>query len=124
MPGNEPSHSDIMARLGELKGQVETLTLLISQKREDLNTAFTLIRSLEQSVPDKKAVEDIETRMRVIEAQIARWIGICLACSFIVPIGLKLITSPNPARTATSLFSWITPTDSAAFTRSTPKPGK
>lgn len=123
MPDREPSHSDIMARLGELKGQVETLTLLISQKREDLNTAFTLIRNLEQSVPDRAVVDDIEKRMRVMEAQIARWVGICLASSLLVPIGLKLITSPHPERTATSLFSWITPTDSAASTRSTPKPG-
>jgi hypothetical protein len=124
MSGSEPTHSDIMARLGELKGQVDTLTLLVSQKREDLNTAFTLIRSLEQSIPDKTKVDEIEKRMRVIEGQIAKWVGICLACSFLFPVTLKLLTSPHSARTATSLFSWITPTDSAASTWSTPKPGR
>lgn len=86
MPPTEPTHGDILERIGELKGQVTALTALMAQKREDIQSAFTLIRSLEQHTATRQEVNAIETRIRSVEAQVSRWAGVLLAVTFLTPI--------------------------------------
>jgi DNA-binding FrmR family transcriptional regulator len=86
MPPVEPSHGDILERLGELKGQVAALTAMVAQKQEDLRTAFNLIRALEQGGATREEVQRIDMRIRGLEAQTARWAGVLLAATFMVPI--------------------------------------
>lgn len=86
MPSSEPTHGDILERIGELKGQVTALTALMAQKREDIQSAFTLIRQLEQHTATRQELSGIETRIRSVEAQVARWAGVLLAATFLTPI--------------------------------------
>jgi hypothetical protein len=135
MPDREPTHGDILEKIGELKGQINALTVLVSQKREDLNTAFSLIRDLEHNAAKESDVRILESRINKAENKIANWVGACLTISFLLsalPTIFRYVQTPHPEQRQpaarltflTSLSPWITPTDSAVFTRLTLKPGK
>ena len=66
MPGPEPTHGDILEKLGELKGQVATLITLVAEKREDINALYGRVSTLEKDW--------------------AKWVGICLAAAFLMPL--------------------------------------
>lgn len=67
------SHGDIYRALGILEGKLDALGQQLSQKHTDIGDAFKRLNELEKSV--------------------ARWAGIALACSLIIPI---LITAAAP----------------------------
>jgi len=69
----EVSHVDIYRALGILEGKLDAMSQALMQKHTDLSTAFDRIAELEKAV--------------------ARWAGIALACSVIIPI---LITAAAP----------------------------
>jgi TFIIF-interacting CTD phosphatase-like protein len=104
MPGNEPSHGEILAQIGELKGQVSTLITLVREKRDDINAAFTRINVLEKNGVSREELNNAENRIRLIEKDIAKWAGVCLAVSFsfpfIIPYLNKIISqAEHPAVT-------------------------
>lgn len=70
---DEVSHGDIYRALGILEGKLDAMNQALSQKHADLSTAFSRIGELEKSV--------------------AKWAGIALACSIIIPV---LITAAAP----------------------------
>lgn len=86
MPGSEPSHGEILAQIGELKGQVSTLITLVREKRDDINAAFTRLNVLERNGVSREELGNAEDRIRLIEKDIAKWAGVCLAVSFSFPI--------------------------------------
>jgi hypothetical protein len=86
MPPTEPTHGEILERIGELKGNVAALTALMAQKREDISAAFALIRALEQHSATREEVNAIDNRIRSIEAAMSRWAGVLLAATFLSPI--------------------------------------
>lgn len=67
------SHGDIYRALGILEGKLDSLGQQLTQKHTDLSDAFKRLNDLEKSV--------------------AKWAGIALACSFIIPI---VITAAAP----------------------------
>lgn len=73
MAEGDVSHGDIYRALGILEGKLDAMNTALNQKHTDLSTAFTRIGDLEKSV--------------------ARWAGIALACSIIIPV---LITAAAP----------------------------
>jgi len=90
---NEVTHGQILLEIGELKGQVTTLVTLVGQKREDLNNAFTRIGAIEKSAAAREEIAVLETRINSLETGFAKWGGVVLACSFIVPL---LIAAAQP----------------------------
>jgi hypothetical protein len=86
MPGSEPTHGDILEKLGELKGQVATLISLIAQKREDIITLYGRVSDLEKSTATREDLGSAEQRINSLEKEIAKWAGICLAASVALPI--------------------------------------
>jgi TFIIF-interacting CTD phosphatase-like protein len=92
MPGSEPSHGEILAQIGELKGQVSTLITLVREKRDDINAAFTRINVLEKNGVSREELSNAENRIRLIEKDIAKWAGVCLAVSFSFPIVIPYLS--------------------------------
>jgi len=86
MPGPEASNGDILEKLGELKGQVATLIILVGQKREDINAMFARVGALEKTTPTREEMARAETRIGAMEKEIAKWAGICLAASIALPL--------------------------------------
>ena len=70
---DEVSHADIYRALGILEGKLDAVSNTLNQKHADIGDAFKRIGDLEKSV--------------------AKWAGIALACSIIVPL---LITAAAP----------------------------
>ncbi len=66
MPEHEVSHGDIYHKLGSLEGKLDVFTSSLGQKQTDLAEAFRRLGELEKNV--------------------AKWAGIALACSLIVPL--------------------------------------
>lgn len=85
MPGGEPTHGEILSQIGELKGQVSTLITLVGEKRDDINAAFTRLNVLEKNGVSRQELGNAEDRIRLIEKDIAKWVGVCLAVSFLFP---------------------------------------
>lgn len=73
MADDTVSHGDIYRALGILEGKLDSLGQQLTQKHTDIGDAFKRLNELEKSV--------------------ARWAGIALACSLIIPI---LITAAAP----------------------------
>ncbi len=67
------SHGDIYRALGILEGKLDSLSTQLNQKHGDLTIAFNRITDLEKNM--------------------AKAIGVAIACSFIVPLGITLLTS-------------------------------
>jgi hypothetical protein len=96
MPEREPTHGDILFQIGELKGSLNALALLMSQRREEINGLFTRVGTIEQNAARHDDVEkaksaaktDLDTigkRVLAMELTAAKWAGICLAAAFISP---------------------------------------
>lgn len=92
MTGPEPTHGDILEKLGELKGQVATLINLVGQKREDINALYGRVGLLEQLSASRQELGEAEKRINSLEKEIAKWAGICLACSLAFPVLLPYLT--------------------------------
>lgn len=70
---DEVSHGDIYRALGILEGKLDAMSQALNQKHTDLSTAFSRIGELEKNV--------------------AKWAGIALCCSIIIPL---LVTAAAP----------------------------
>jgi hypothetical protein len=70
---DEVSHVDIYRALGILEGKLDTMSQTLLQKHTDISSAFDRISSLERSM--------------------AKWAGIALACSIVIPL---LVTAAAP----------------------------
>lgn len=70
---DEVSHVDIYRALGILEGKLDAMNTTLSQKHSDIADAFKRIGELEKGV--------------------AKWAGIALACSIIIPL---LVTAAAP----------------------------
>jgi hypothetical protein len=66
MPEHEVTHGDIHHKLGVLEGKLDAVIVSVGEKRTDLSDAFRRINALEQGV--------------------AKWAGIALAASIIIPL--------------------------------------
>ena len=86
MPGSEPTHGDIMEKLGELKGQVATLISLLAQKRDDINALYGRVGLLEKTSASRDELGGAEQRISGLEKEVAKWAGICLAASIALPL--------------------------------------
>ena len=92
MPGSEPTHGDILEKLGELKGQVATLISLVAQKREDINTLYGKVSQLEKTAATREEMSSAEQRISGLEKEVAKWAGVCLAASLAFPIVMPYLT--------------------------------
>jgi hypothetical protein len=63
MPGPEPTHGDILEKLGELKGQVATLISLVAQKREDIQAIDGRVGQLERNTASRDELGSAEQRI-------------------------------------------------------------
>lgn len=70
---DEVSHGDIYRALGILEGKLDAMNTTLTQKHSDIADAFKRIGDLEKSV--------------------AKWAGIALACSIVIPL---LVTAATP----------------------------
>jgi hypothetical protein len=70
---DEVSHGDIYRALGILEGKLDSMNQVLTQKHADIGDAFKRIGDLEKSV--------------------AKWAGIALACSVIIPL---VVTAAAP----------------------------
>jgi len=86
MPGSEPTHGDILEKLGELKGQVATLISLLAQKRDDINQLYGRVGLLEKTSASREELGSAEQRISGLEKEVAKWAGICLAASIALPL--------------------------------------
>jgi hypothetical protein len=66
MVEHEVSHGDIYHKLGALEGKLDAVIVSVGEKRTDLSDAFRRINALEQGL--------------------AKWAGIALAASIIIPL--------------------------------------
>ena len=66
MPEHEVTHGDIHYKLGVLDGKLDAVIASVGEKRSDLSQAFRRLSDLEQNM--------------------AKWVGVALACSIIIPI--------------------------------------
>ena len=87
-----PTHSDILVQIGELKGQVSTLITLVGEKRDDINAAFTRIGVLEKSTVSREELNEAIKQLGVLQNQVAKWAGVCLAITFALPFVVPYIT--------------------------------
>jgi hypothetical protein len=78
-------HAVILEKLGELKGQMVTLTSVVEQRREDINGVFLRLGQVEKTGITRDDLAKVEHRVASIEQQIAKWAGICLAASVALP---------------------------------------
>ena len=92
MPGSEPTHGDILEKLGELKGQVTTLINLVAQKREDINAIYGRVSTLEKTTATRDELGSAEQRISGLEKEVAKWAGICLAASLALPLVMPYLT--------------------------------
>jgi hypothetical protein len=90
-PVPEPTHGDILERLGDLRGQVTTLSSLMAQRQDDINRMSGYIRALEKNSATHTQIDAIETRMRGMETQVARWAGVLLAATLAAPVAVPLL---------------------------------
>ncbi len=92
---NEPTHGDILEKLGELKGQVATLISLVAQKREDINAIYGRVSILEKSTATREELGEMDKRITGIEKEMAKefgkWAGIVLAGSLVLTIVMPRI---------------------------------
>jgi hypothetical protein len=115
MPEREPTHGDILEKLGELKGSLNALTLVMAQKREDINSLFDRVGIVEQNAAKRDELSKIEATARVdlasiekrvmlMELTAAKWAGICLAVAFsspfVVPRIERMFTPAPPVHAA------------------------
>lgn len=63
---DEVSHGDIYRALGILEGKLDAMNQALTQKHADIGDAFKRLNELEKSV--------------------AKWAGVALACSVIIPL--------------------------------------
>lgn len=88
MPGPEPTHGDILEKLGELKGQVSTLIGLVGQKREDINALYGRVSLLEKTTATREELGEMDRRLNTMEKDMAKevgkWAGICLSGSLVM----------------------------------------
>lgn len=70
---DEVSHADIYRALGILEGKLDSMNTALTQKHADIGDAFKRIGDLEKSM--------------------AKWAGIALACSVVIPL---LVTAVAP----------------------------
>jgi hypothetical protein len=66
MAEHEVSHGDIYHKLGALEGKLDAVIVSVGEKRTDLGEAFRRINALEQGL--------------------AKWAGIALVASIIIPL--------------------------------------
>lgn len=85
-PMTEPSHSEILFQLGELKGQMGSILLLMDQKRDDINAIFARISLIEKTAATNTAVAEAASKVAEIEKQLARWAGVILCVAFLSPL--------------------------------------
>ena len=89
-PMNDPTHGDILEKLGELKGQVSTLIGLVGQKREDINALYSRVSLLEKTTASRDEVGEVEKRMTDIEKDMAKelgkWVGITLSAALVFSV--------------------------------------
>lgn len=71
MPDHEVTHSDIHYKLGVLDGKLDAVIASVGEKRSDLSQAFRRLSDLERNM--------------------AKWAGIALACSIIIPLIVSAI---------------------------------
>jgi hypothetical protein len=86
MPPIEPSHGDILVQIGQLQGQMTTLITLMNQKREELNAASLRLNSLEKDSATHIEVGLVATRVGIVERELAKWAGICVAIACLMPL--------------------------------------
>lgn len=86
MTMSEPTHSEILLQLGELKGQMTTLIMLVEQKRDDINAIFARIALIEKTAATQTAVAEASEKVVDIEKQLARWAGVILCVAFLSPL--------------------------------------
>jgi hypothetical protein len=91
IPVPDPTHGDILERIADLRGQVTTLSSLTAQRQDDINRMSGYIRALEQNSATHSQIEGIETRMRSMETQVARWAGVLLATTLAAPVAVPLL---------------------------------
>ena len=91
MPGSEPTHGDILEKLGVLQGQVNTLINLVGQKREDINAIYGRVGVLEKTSVNRDELGSAEHRITGLEKEVAKWAGICLAVAMLMPIVMPRI---------------------------------
>lgn len=83
---SDPDHFDILFQLGELKGQMASILLLMDQKRDDINTIFARISLIEKTAATATTVADANKKVADIEKQLARWAGVILCVAFLSPL--------------------------------------
>ena len=83
---DQPNSPDLLLMLGELKGQMSALILLMEQKRDDINNLFTRIALLEKSAATAADVASSNAKLALIEKQLARWAGVVLCVAFLSPL--------------------------------------
>ena len=81
-----PNSPDLLLMLGELKGQMSALILLMEQKRDDIANLFTRIALLEKSAATAADVASSNAKLHAIEKQLARWAGVVLCVAFLSPL--------------------------------------
>jgi len=70
---NEVSHGDIYHKLGALEGKLDAVISSVSEKRSDIADAFRRLSELERNV--------------------AKWAGVAVAASIIIPM---IVTAAGP----------------------------
>jgi hypothetical protein len=87
---NEPTHGDILEKLGELKGQVATLISLVAQKREDINALYGRVSVLERGTASREELGEVEKRISGLEKEVAKelgkWAGITLVGALVLSL--------------------------------------
>lgn len=87
---SEPTHGDILEKLGELKGQVATLISLVAQKREDINALYGRVSVLERGTASREELSEMEKRMTSLEKEVAKelgkWAGITLTGALVLSL--------------------------------------
>ena len=90
MPINEPTHGDILEKLGELKGQVATLITLVAEKREDITNLYGRVSLLEKTSTSREELGEVEKRISGLEKEVAKelgkWAGITLVGALVLSL--------------------------------------
>lgn len=88
MPPIEPSHGDILEKLGELKGQVTALIGMVAQKHEDISTIYGRLGLLEKNTASRDELGSVDRRITGLEKEVAKefgkWAGICLSATLVM----------------------------------------
>lgn len=87
---NEPTHGDILEKLGELKGQVTTLITLVAEKREDITNLYGRVSTLEKTATSRDELGEMEKRISGLEKEVAKelgkWAGITLVGAMVLSL--------------------------------------